>query len=172
MKRFVAFMVVLAGLLSLEVQVPAQSEGTASAIRIKLTVTAEASLKSNIVRQLTDALQSLPHVMLTDEEPAYRLDVFAAPVGTTSGIHTKDSAGVAFSVLIGQCFDTERMSAFVSQRADEATAEHAAAFGKGYIFLRGHWLEITAGEDLGQACKRIVATVNSRVLEPDRAQGH
>jgi hypothetical protein len=93
-------------------------------------------------------------------------------VSTTSGIHSKDSAGVAFSVLIGQCFDTARLSDFVAQRSDAATAERAAAFGKGYIFLRGHWLEIAAGDDLGEVCKRIVATVDSHLLKPDRSRNN
>jgi hypothetical protein len=56
MKRFVVLMVVLAALLAIETKVPGQSEGATSATRIKLTVTADASIKSGIVKELTDAL--------------------------------------------------------------------------------------------------------------------
>ncbi len=145
------------------------AEAAAFNARVKLVVKAEHTIQSTLISHLQTALQADPDVTVTGDEPMYILEVFASEMGATTGLFgSKNSLGVALSVLVSQRTDVEGLMQRLKPQVDEAVAQWVAAHVRGYVFVRGHWLEVATERQLEDICRRIVTTFNQKILALDR----
>jgi hypothetical protein len=145
------------------------ADASAFNARVKLVVKAEHAIQSTLENHLRAALQAIPDVTVTGDEPTYQLEVFVSEMGAATGFFgSKNSLGIALSVLVTQRNDTEGLTQRLKAQVDEATAQWVAAHVRGYVFVRGHWLEVATARQLEETARAIVTTFNKKILDLDR----
>lgn len=113
---------------------------------------------------LLNELQSIDDVMLTTNNPRYRIIIMALPNKTR-----EENIGFTFSILITQPLDENILRPFLSSKnIGEGEKKILILIGKNYEKIEKRSLLTCSPNELGRICKEIVSGFNTDVLEEDR----
>ena len=113
---------------------------------------------------LLNELQSIDDVMLTTDNPQYRITIMALPNKTMEEI-----IGFTFSILITQPLDKNILRPFLSSKnIGEGEKKILTLIGKNYEKIEKRSLLTCSPNELGRICNEIASGFNTDVLEKDR----
>jgi hypothetical protein len=128
--------------------------------RIEVNVTAEDSIKGELISTINQNLRSLGDVVLTDAEPQIRISVMAIK-NAIPGYLNSYALSIVVSSPIPTPFKTLLLSGY-SGREKEARL----SLLKNQESITNHFMRI--GSDLSRICKQIVADIDSEDIENER----
>jgi hypothetical protein len=128
--------------------------------RVRVTVTADESIKGMVSSYLNRELRSLGDVELVDDNPEYEIRFLAVETKSLSGQKT----GVAFSVITSEYFDNQSIS-FTFQPKYKEMGLRATA---GLEHNLDHRMEMGSTSELEKICKEIVADLDAKTLGESR----
>ena len=113
---------------------------------------------------LLNELKSIDDVILTTNNPQYRITIMALPNKTR-----EENIGFTFSILITQPLDKNILRPFLSSKnIGEGEKKILMLIGKNYEKIEKRSLLTCSPNELGRICKEIVSGFNNDVLEEDR----
>jgi len=132
---------------------------------VKLVVSADDTLKSIVESDMTQLLQKLPEVEVTDDDSAaWLLYVNVVPLTDAKGVK-----GYIFSTVTADQYSANTVKALPAEdfKSPDVAASVKMLMAR-QVTLRDHWVQTCRPEDLKQAYSRIVDTFDGTYLAPAR----
>jgi hypothetical protein len=134
-----------------------------SRMPVKVAVSGDEGIKDSVTGYLKNDLKSLGDVDLVDNNFRFQLSVLAMETELAGFYKT----GVVLSTVILIPFDN---SVLYDKFRPEYKNEGLQLTSRLYL-EQDHWLNMGSPGDLEDLCKKIVAKVNTKILEPYRKSG-
>ena len=162
-----------------------QASAERFSVRVRVEVEADESIKSRILSYVKRELRSLSDVVLTDDNPKYRIEIVGIEEKTVGGL----KSGISLSFIIAEQLDNNLMENLLSrcilvetrreiEQESKSFAENLADALKlrktlvdsfrGYVKIRLHSLRTGPPDALREFLEEYVAKFDTEVLEEDR----
>jgi hypothetical protein len=132
--------------------------------RVNLVVDVPENIEQLFADCLMQELRSIGDIILTNNNPQYRITVMALPNRTE-----KEDIGFTFSILISRPIDMNILRTVLSsEKISEDEKKILVLIGKNYEKIEKTSLLTCSPNELGRICKEIVSGFNADILENDR----
>ena len=128
--------------------------------RVKLSITADETIKGAIGSYLRRELRSFTDVEIVEDKPVWIINVVALETINKAGHKT----GVALSTIILRPFQNQYLSSYFEPSKKELGLHMTSGLSQAY----GPYLHIGPEDDLEKICKSVVTRFDSQFLEDDR----
>ena len=128
--------------------------------RVSIEVRGHDELTTNVLSYLSRELRSLGDVVVTDEDPKWKIDIVVTYLEFTSG----ERIGVLLSVVVIKPLHVSIWESMIK----EDSSDFAEYFLSTLSELKYHWATPSSIEELRESCYDIVAIFDTSILEPDR----
>lgn len=164
-------LIMVAGFVSLYLLIPqatfTQESQPKFSCRISLDITADDKIKDEISSYISRELRSLGDVVITDADPALKVEIVALEVHSGNS-----SVGYALSVLVSSYLGSLTLDRFVTSIASGPSSNEDKQVLRGvYVDYRkivSHFVQTGPKSDLALTCKKIVTTIDSDAIEGER----
>ena len=131
---------------------------------VEIVIDAPESIESVFQQCMVNELESLGDVMLTKDNPQYRITVMALPNKTRDEV-----IGFTFSILITRPLNLNALRPLLmSERIGDHDKRVLSIIGANYEKVEKTTLLTCPPEELGRVCSEIVAGFNRDLVEKDR----
>lgn len=129
--------------------------------KVKVTVSADESIKNSVSSYLNRELRSLGDVDIVDNNPEWQLSILGGELETAGGRKT----GVVLSTVILTPFNSKIL---LSQQLKPEYKDKALQMTSQLFWYPEHWLRIGPADSLQTLCKEIIAAFDTKYLEEQR----
>jgi hypothetical protein len=138
----------------------AQSQTSKSTFRVKLEISGNDNIKTEVSSYLSRELRALNDVVLVDDNPHYLISIVAVEVPSLSGYKT----GVNLSVVVLKIFPNKWLDIWIMKLPD-ASKKGILDYTSNLYYFIDHSTIGGSSDDLQSMCKKIVATFDNETLE-------
>ena len=138
--------------------------------RIRLSVAAEASLKSQITSYVSRELRALRDVSLVEDDPEYSIEIAAMALSNKANI----TVGAVLSTVVTGQLSASSLDALkadlVALKADGKTPTAISILSglKGRQYLLSHYIDSGSTPDLQAMCQELVAKIDTATFQHTR----